>query len=253
MCVMHKPSAFFLRILFVLFVPAFVAGCMSSSSTALQVQEAPGPDPYYLAMYGPQPQEQFPLPATDISRVDPQFYRQQVRYDTPERPGTIVVDTANRFLYLVQENGMAMRYGIGVGKAGLEFEGRGEVGRKAEWPRWTPTRSMIEREPDRYGPLADGMSPGLENPLGPRALYLHKDGRDTLYRIHGTTEAWSIGQAMSSGCIRLFNPDIIDLYGRVPAGAPVVVLQEPSSEPSVFIDDSPMVSDGSMRRPIRDI
>ena len=185
-----------------------------------------GPDPAMVALYGPRPDERFPLPATDISKVDPRFLRQQVAYSTAEPPGTIVVDTEDRFLYLVQEGGMAFRYGIGVGKAGLAFEGSAHVGRKAEWPRWTPTQSMIEREPERNLQWAGGMEPGLTNPLGPRALYLHKDGQDTLYRIHGTTEAWSIGKAVSSGCIRLFNPDIIDLYGRVPTGSRVVVLQK---------------------------
>jgi len=179
----------------------------------------------HVAMYGPHPEERFPLPGMDISRVDPKYFRQQVAYQTMEPAGTIVIDTQNRFLYLVQGEGMAMRYGIGVGKAGLEFEGAARIGRKAEWPRWTPTPSMIKREPERNLQWAGGMEPGLTNPLGPRALYLYKDGRDTLFRIHGTSEPWSIGKAVSSGCIRLFNQDIIDLYGRVPNGTRVVVLQ----------------------------
>ncbi|PTM98739.1 lipoprotein-anchoring transpeptidase ErfK/SrfK [Mycoplana dimorpha] len=179
----------------------------------------------HLAMYGAQPEEKFPLPAMDISGVDPKYFRQQVPYTTNEVPGTIVIDTQNRFLYLVQENGMAMRYGIGVGKAGLEFEGTARVGRKAEWPRWTPTQNMIKREPERNAQWAGGMEPGITNPLGPRALYLFEGGKDTLFRIHGTSEPWSIGKAVSSGCIRLFNQDIIDLYGRVPVGSRVVVLQ----------------------------
>lgn len=240
-----------LRALLVLLMPFVLAGCVSSTQVMESVQPA-GPDPYYVAMYGPQPNERFPLPAIDISNVDPQYLRQQVRYPTSEQPGTIVVDTANRFLYLVQENGMAMRYGIGVGKAGLEFEGRGYVGRKAEWPRWTPTPSMIERDPERNAQWAGGMEPGPTNPLGPRALYLYKDGRDTLYRIHGTSEPWSIGQAMSSGCIRLFNPDIIDLYGRVPSGAPVVVLQGGSSG-DMFVEQQPLDEQDGFRRPVADV
>src|SRR5690606_34808460 len=115
-----------------------------------------GPDPYYVAMYGPLPEEKFPLPATDIASVEQRFLRQQVDYHRSEMPGTIVVDTSNRFLYLVQENGKAMRYGIGVGKAGLEFEGSARVARKAQWPRWTPTQSMIAREPSRYAQYAGG-------------------------------------------------------------------------------------------------
>lgn len=211
-------------------LPVVIAGCVSSGPGPARKR---APDPRYVAMYAERPDEKYPLPAIDISNVDPQYFRQQVPYSRGDVPGTIVVDTQNRFLYLVQEGGMAMRYGIGVGKAGLAFEGNAYIGRKAEWPRWTPTQSMIAREPDRYGPLANGMDPGVTNPLGPRALYLYKDGNDTLFRLHGTTEPWSIGKAVSSGCIRLFNHDIIDLYSRVPTGARVVVLQneqEPAGE-----------------------
>ncbi|MCP8895748.1 L,D-transpeptidase [Shinella daejeonensis] len=221
MCVSATRSRLALRSLALLSLAAILAGCV----TTHQPPRKKGPDPMYLTMYGPQPDERFPLPAMDIRKVDPKYFRQVVPYQTAEPPGTIVIDTQNRFLYLVQEGGMAMRYGIGVGKAGLEFEGTARVGRKAEWPRWTPTQNMIAREPERYGPLAGGMEPGPTNPLGPRALYLFQDGRDTLFRIHGTTEAWTIGKAVSSGCIRLFNQDIIDLYGRVPPGSRVVVQQ----------------------------
>ena len=212
------------RRLFMAAMPAFLAAC--STSGGLESIAPTGPDPYYVAMYGPQPEERFPLPATDISRVEDRFFRQQVDYHRSEQPGTLVIDTANRFLYLVQENGKAMRYGIGVGKAGLEFEGTARVGRKAEWPRWTPTQSMIAREPDRYAQHAGGMEPGLTNPLGPRALYLFQGSQDTLYRIHGTSEPWSIGLGVSSGCIRLFNQDIIDLYNRIALDTVVVVLQD---------------------------
>lgn len=191
-------------------------------------------DPMYVSMYGPSPTERFPLPAIDISGVDPQYLRQRVPYTTAERPGTIIVDTQNRFLYLVQENGMAMRYGIGVGKEGLALEGAATIQRKAEWPRWTPTQDMIRREPERNAPYANGMEPGLTNPLGPRALYLYRDGRDTLFRIHGTSEPWSIGKAVSSGCIRLFNQDIIDLYSRIVVGTKVVVLQNGDSINQVY-------------------
>jgi len=224
------------RGLLLLLFPLFLAGCMSTSVTPVKR----GPDPVYVAMYGPHPDERFPLPAMDIRKVDPKFFRQQVAYATAERPGTIVIDTADRFLYLVQENGMAMRYGIGVGKAGLAFEGTARVGRKAEWPRWTPTQSMIEREPERNAQWAGGMEPGLTNPLGPRALYLYQGDHDTLFRIHGTSEPWSIGNAVSSGCIRLFNQDIIDLYGRVPVNARVVVIQEEA--PQSFLEETPIAA-----------
>ena len=238
MCVSLRNLA---RLAAVVLLPLAIAGCMSSPGSRTMAAIDPGPDPYYLAMYGPQPNERFPLPAMDIRKVDPQFFRQQVRYDGPERPGTIVVDTANRFLYLVQERGMAMRYGIGVGKEGLAFEGTAKIGRKAQWPRWTPTANMIAREPERNAKWANGMEPGLTNPLGPRALYLYQDGNDTLYRLHGTTEPWSIGKAVSSGCIRLFNQDIIDLYGRVPVGATVVVKQ--NEGPAMDDDFAPPMAD----------
>lgn len=221
MCVSRVRVLTALRSLALLTLAAALAGC---ATTTMEVKKK-GPDPMHVAMYGPHPEERFPLPAMDTANVDPQYFRQQVAYRTVEPAGTIVIDTQNRFLYLVQGEGMAMRYGIGVGKAGLEFEGGARIGRKAEWPRWTPTQNMIEREPERNLKWAGGMEPGLTNPLGPRALYLHKDGKDTLFRIHGTSEPWSIGKAVSSGCIRLFNQDIIDLYGRVPTGSRVVVLQ----------------------------
>jgi len=147
-----------------------------------------------------------------------------VDYQTKEPPGTIVVDPHARFLYLVMENGKAMRYGVGVAKAGLEFVGEADIARKAQWPGWTPTQDMIKRDPERYEPLAKGLPGGLKNPLGARALYLYKGGQDTLYRIHGTNEPWSIGKSVSSGCIRMLNQDIIDLHSRVPKGSRVVVL-----------------------------
>ncbi|WP_028035275.1 L,D-transpeptidase [Chelativorans sp. J32] len=219
------------RRVFLLSAASALAGC---ASTAQRPQPAPKPaiPPHYYTMYAPIHDEQFPIAAADLTKIDPKYLRQEVDYDTAEMPGTIVIDTQERFLYLVRENGRALRYGIGVGKEGLAFEGRAVIGYKRKWPRWTPTRSMIEREPERYGPLAAGMEPGIHNPLGPRALYLFKNGADTLYRIHGTTEDWSIGRAVSSGCIRLLNHDIIDLYDRVPTGSRVVVLQQGSS-PSV--------------------
>lgn len=194
------------------------------TSTRTPVVQEPQIDPYYQRMYGAVIGERFPVAAMDLRRVDPKWWRQEVADPTGERPGTLVVDTPNRFLYLVQEGGRALRYGIGVGKdEALVFRGNAYIGRKAEWPRWTPTQSMIKREPERYGPYAGGMDGGETNPLGPRALYLYRDGRDTLFRLHGTTEPYTIGTNVSSGCIRLMNQDIIDLYARVPTGAKVVV------------------------------
>lgn len=154
----------------------------------------------------------------------PEFRPQQVRVAYDVDPGTILVDAPNRFLYLVEQPGVARRYGVGVGRAGLAFRGSADVGRKAKWPSWRPTDSMIKRNPKKYSRYAGGMKGGPRNPLGSRAIYLYRDGRDTLYRIHGTTEPWTIGQAVSNGCIRMRNEDVEDLYERVPVGAKVVVL-----------------------------
>ena len=134
--------------------------------------------------------------------------------------GTVVIDTQDRFLYLLMENGQALRYGVGVGRQGFEWSGTAVVGRKAEWPAWIPPREMREREPW----LPERMEGGIENPLGARALYLFDGGKDTLYRIHGTNQPETIGLALSSGCIRMLNDDVMDLYQRVPEGTKVVVI-----------------------------
>ncbi len=139
-------------------------------------------------------------------------------------PGTIVIDPRNHFLYLVTGRYRARRYGVGVGKAGLAFKGAARIGRKAEWPSWTPTKNMIRREPGKYARYAKGVPGGPGNPLGARALYLYRGKRDTYYRIHGTTEPSSIGRSVSNGCIRMINDHVIDLYERVPIGTQVVVL-----------------------------
>lgn len=179
----------------------------------------------FLSMYAPIDTEPFPVPAIAPDDVAPEFLRREVSYPTREQPGTIVVDPAARYAYLVLENGRALRYGIGVGKEeGFNFRGEAIIARKAEWPGWRPTPDMIRREPERYGPLREGLPGGSGNPLGPRALYLYRDGRDTYYRLHGTVEPWTIGTMVSSGCVRLLNQDIIDLYRRVPVGTRVVVL-----------------------------
>lgn len=159
-----------------------------------------------------------PLPAErPIERVvDPRFQKQEVAYDGPHKPGTIVIDTPRRFLFLVQPDGRAVRYGIGVGRPGFEWAGMKSVTRKAEWPNWTPPPEMLKRRPD----LPRFMTGGPENPLGARALYLGS----SLYRIHGTNEPNTIGTAVSSGCIRMTNDDVIDLYERVRVGAKVFVI-----------------------------
>ena len=237
--VLSFPSAQkLLRLGTLLLLPLVLAACVSTQPP--QQPAARFVDPTYAAMYGPRLEEAHPIPATDISEVDPRFLRREVAYNGPEEPGTIVVDTDARYLYLVRENGRAIRYGIGVGKEGMAWSGRARVGRKAPWPRWTPTPAMIKREPERNAKWAGGMAPGIENPLGARALYLYDDGRDTMYRIHGTSEPWSIGQNVSSGCIRLFNQDIIDLYSRVPVGSPVVVLQGTRQVADAFDEEEEM-------------
>lgn len=180
--------------------------------------------PADAARYAAVENEKFPVPAVALKHLKPQYMRNLVDYQTDEMPGTVVIDPQNKYLYLVQENGKALRYGVGVGKAGLEFTGSANIAYKREWPNWTPTPDMIRRNPELYKPLAGGMPGGEKNPLGARALYLFKDGKDTLYRIHGTNEPWTIGQAMSSGCIRMMNQDVMDLYTRIPNGAKVVVL-----------------------------
>lgn len=174
--------------------------------------------------YGAVQDEPFKVPAVSLKQFDPKYRRQLVDNPTQEAPGTIVVDPKNRFLYLILDGGKALRYGVGVGRAGMEWSGEAKVAYKREWPRWTPTPNMIARDPDRYRKWENGMEGGETNPLGARALYLFDNGEDTLYRIHGTNEPWSIGKNMSSGCIRMMNQDVIDLYRRVSAGAKVVVL-----------------------------
>ena len=224
MCVSRVRATVALRSLALLALAATLASC---ATTAAPVKKK-GPDPVHVAMYGPRPDERFPMPAIDISGVNPKYFRQQVAYQTMEPAGTIVIDTQNRFLYLVQGEGMAMRYGIGVGKSGFAWQGEAYIAWKQEWPTWHPPKEMAERKPDVARYVKDGMGPGLKNPLGARAMYLFNDkGQDTLFRLHGTPEWASIGTAASSGCIRLMNQDIIDLYKRVRPGtsARVVVQQ----------------------------
>ncbi|WP_407149972.1 L,D-transpeptidase [Bradyrhizobium sp. ORS 86] len=152
-------------------------------------------------------------------QLDPEWQKQVVYYRTNEAPGTIIISTAERHLYLVQGNGRALRYGIGVGREGFQWQGLLSITRKAEWPDWTPPPEMIARQP--YLPRFMAGGPG--NPLGARAMYLGT----TVYRIHGTNQPDTIGTAISSGCFRLVNADVMDLYGRVPVGTKVIVRQKP--------------------------
>jgi lipoprotein-anchoring transpeptidase ErfK/SrfK len=157
-----------------------------------------------------------PMPEQANAQMDPRFERQEVAYDGKEAPGTIVIDTPNHFLYLVEEGGKALRYGVGVGRPGFTWAGTHTISAKKEWPDWVPPKEMIARQP--Y--LPHFMQGGPGNPLGARAMYLGS----TLYRIHGSNEPWTIGHNVSSGCIRLRNADVIDLYSRVKVGTKVIVL-----------------------------
>lgn len=177
----------------------------------------------YARMYGPLPNEKFPIPAVDLRAVDSVYLRKFGDYATNERPGTVIVDTTNRVLFLTMPEGKAVRYGIGIGRAGFEWSGRAVIKFKRKWPTWTPPAEMIAREPE-LEEWRQGMPPGLGNPLGARALYIFQNGRDTLYRLHGSSEAHSIGRAVSSGCVRLLQQDVIDLYNRVPNNTPIVVI-----------------------------
>ncbi|CAN7595984.1 L,D-transpeptidase [Bosea sp. LjRoot237] len=209
--------------------PFLLSGCVTRPAPDLSSQvPAQRPDMVeadYASIYAAIDGEPFPVPAVDLDEIEPQFLRREVSYRTPEPSGTVIVDPGERYAYLVGERGRAIRYGIGVGKEeGFNFRGAATIARKAQWPRWTPTPDMIRREPQRYGRYVGGLAGGTGNPLGPRALYLYRDGRDTLYRLHGTVEPWTIGTMVSSGCIRLLNQDILDLYRRAPVGSRVVVL-----------------------------
>ncbi|AHK02162.1 MULTISPECIES: L,D-transpeptidase [Rhizobium/Agrobacterium group] len=193
-------------------LPLLLAGCASSGIGQQRLN------------YAAKPDEKFPLPEMHLDKVKPELRRQEVAYDTAHPAGTVIVDTPARRLYYVLGDGRAMRYGVGVGRQGLALNGDAYIGRKSEWPSWTPTANMMRRDP-RNLKYAGGMEGGPNNPLGARALYLYRGGNDTMFRLHGTNQPQSIGHAMSSGCIRMLNHDIIDLYSRVPVGSRVVVLQ----------------------------
>lgn len=197
---------------FIAGLPLLFAGCAVTEYRSDQLN------------YAAVPHDRFPLAALSPEKIKPELRRREVAYDGNYKPGTVVVDTPARRLYYVMGEGRAMRYGIGVGRAGLALRGGATVGRKGEWPNWTPTDNMIRRDP-RNRRYAGGLPGGLSNPLGARALYLYRNGRDTMFRIHGTNQPNSIGQAVSSGCVRMLNHDVVDLYERVPVGARVVVIQ----------------------------
>ncbi|MFN7009693.1 MAG: L,D-transpeptidase family protein [Allorhizobium sp.] len=217
---------------------SLLAGCASSGSAARNAVTPIGargpadlPPPAGSAeldaMYGEIYDGGYVIPAVPYRKIDPRYYRQRVVDPTGQPPGTIVVDTPSRFLYLVESGGTAMRYGVGIGREGFAWQGTGVIQWRQKWPKWTPPEEMIGRQPElaKYSAANGGMPPGLNNPLGARALYIFQNGEDTLYRLHGSPEWNSIGKAVSSGCVRLMNQDIIDLYERVPTKAKILVWQ----------------------------
>ncbi|WP_102226309.1 L,D-transpeptidase [Acidimangrovimonas sediminis] len=218
-----------LRVLGALCVTGSVAACAgqpddvnkaATDPTAAPVQP---PSAATIARYQTIQDNGYTIDAVDPGYLTGSNPRTLVYYNGPEPVGNIVIDPYARRLYLVLDGGVAIRYGCAVGKEGKTFSGNGVIQRKAEWPHWRPTASMIKNEPDKYGDYAEGVDGGPENPLGARALYLYRNGRDTYYRIHGTNNPSTIGRATSAGCIRLFDQDIIDLYSRVPLGTKVHV------------------------------
>ena len=217
-----------------------IAGCQTTptpSPTAVASTAQPTPQPSensrYDFVYGAVLDEGFQIPAVPWDKIDSRFLRQEVADNTGVGAGKVVVETSQHYLYFTIPGGRAIRYGVGLGREGFEWSGRGDVRRKAKWPKWHPPAEMIDREPElekyrtTYNRQTDtwegGMEPGLLNPLGARAHYIFQGEKDTLYRLHGSPEWWSIGKSVSSGCVRLINQDVIDLYNRVPEGAEIIV------------------------------
>ncbi|CAH1669633.1 L,D-transpeptidase [Chelatococcus asaccharovorans] len=192
-----------------------LGGCVTSDG-GMSLAEA-------QKVYGPVPTEKFPIPAADVSKVDPKYYRRTVRYETKEAPGTIIVDPGNYYVYRIEEDGNATRYGANVGRDGFRWSGDAYVGRKGEWATWTPPKEMIKRQPEA-AKYAGGMPGGLDNPLGARTLYLYQNGAYTLYTIYASSDPESIGSGITSGCVGLLSQDMIHLYDRTPVKTKVVVL-----------------------------
>ena len=190
-----------------------LAGCVTDGPSEAEVSR----------MYAAVPDKKFPIPASDVTQVDRKYYRRTVRYETREAPGTIIVDPSNYFVYRVEEDGNATRYGANVGRQGFLWSGEAYIGRKAEWPTWTPPPEMIKRQPE-VAKYARGMPGGPENPLGARTLYLYQKGVYTLYTLYSTSEPDTIGTNLTSGCTGLLTQDMIHLYDRTPVNTKVIVL-----------------------------
>ena len=192
-----------------------LAGCATSDGMSLAEAEK---------LYAAVPDKKFPIPAVDVGKIDPKYYRRTIRYDSKEAPGTIIVDPGNYYVYRLEGEGNATRYGANVGREGFLWSGDAYVGRKAEWPIWTPPKEMIKRQPEA-AKYAGGMPPGLDNPLGARTLYLYQNGKYTLYTIYSTIMPETIGRGVSSGCVGLLTQDMLDLYDKTPVDTKVVVLK----------------------------
>ena len=191
-----------------------VAGCATQDGMSLAEAQK---------VYGPLPDEKFPIPAVDVTKVDRKYYRRTIPYETAEAPGTIIVDPSKYYVYRVEEDGLATRYGANVGREGFLWSGDAYVGRKSEWATWTPPKEMIKRQPEA-AKYAGGMPGGLDNPLGARTLHLYQNGVYTLYTIYATSDPETIGSGVTSGCVGLLSQDMIDLYDRTPVKTKVVVL-----------------------------
>jgi lipoprotein-anchoring transpeptidase ErfK/SrfK len=203
-----------------------LAGCATTASptvTSASVEEGRSVPPDVAAKYAAIADDQFPIRASRMDLVPEQYWRQDVTDPTGEAPGTVVVDTTDRFLYHVHADGTATRYGVGIGAAGFEWAGRAHIAYKRAWPTWTPPSDMIARHPE-LEQYRTGMEPGPDNPMGPRALYIHQGNEDTLYRIHGNPDERTIGQAVSSGCVRLLPQDVIHLHDAVRSGSALLVV-----------------------------
>lgn len=211
-------------------IGALGMGLTGCATTPFNVSQKTGPS----TLIGTKPlNERYEQSSDEIARVaplekglaiiPPQFQRSVVNYASSEAPGTIIVEPSKNYLYLIAGRGKAVRYGVGVGAAGLGFQGEAKVQFKRKWPKWIPTKDMVERSPSHYKRFENGVAGGIGNPLGARALYLFQDNKDTYYRIHGTTQPTSIGKNVSAGCIRMLNNDVVDLYERVAPGAKVIV------------------------------
>lgn len=257
---------------------AGLAACVPTTTTSTKQASALKADVPTEDIYLATADNGFKVPAVPVEKVPDQFERQVVDYQTEEVPGTIIINPAEKHLYFVTGRGKAIRYGIAVGKAGFEWHGVANVTNRKPWPMWTPPPEMIDRKPE-LAKWENGQPGGPTNPLGARALYLTTDGRDYGYRIHGTPDWWSIGKNASSGCIRMINQDVMDLYNRVPDGAKVIVLtrdgqmpkglklpppaprkKKPEAEPAVLTEGqaaaevmsaaAPAMADGPMSTPI---